>query len=283
MSLLRTVLALCATFLLSGCLQVDSLVSVKPDGSGTITLNVVMSREAVEQVRAISSGFSGLGDSNAKPRTFQLLDEAKLKLAATKMGEGVTLTSSKKVMMPDGGEGYIAVYSFPDINKVRINQNPSDAMPNVGGGGKKQKTENVKFKFVPGPPAILVINTPAEDPEKASKDKDKDKDDGKKEKENKRDKKDEFAGQILSQVLKDMKVTLAVEVEGKIVNTDADYITGNRVTMLDLDFNQLIADPAKAAELQKANPKSIEDVKKLMKGVPGVKVESKPSVRISFQ
>ncbi len=277
MKFARLLLAFCVALLFSGCLQVDSLVVVKPDGSGTVTLNVVMEREALEQVKALSSGFGSFNEKNP-PKAFELLDEAKLKLAASRMGEGVTFVSAKKVTTPDG-EGYNALYSFTDINKLKFNQNPSEAMPNVGGRVKTgQKAENVKFHFTSGSPATLVINTPAEDLDKAIDDADK-----KKKEKKPNDKKDEFAGQLLQQAMKNMKLTLVIQAEGKITKTDADYVDGNRVTMLDLDFNKLLADPVKVAELRKANPKSLEDVKKLMKGVEGVKVESKPSVAISFQ
>ena len=50
-----------------------------------------------------------------------------------------------------------------------------------------------------------------------------------------------------------------------------------------MDFNKLMANPAKFKALSKADPKTIEETKALVKGIDGIKVETKPSVSIQFQ
>lgn len=269
MNALRLLLALVAAFLFSGCLQVDSVVSVKSDGSGTVTQNVTMSKKAIEQIASIAQGFGGKKDG-AKQKSFDLLDEAKLKAAAAKMGNGVTFVSVKKISTEESS-GYVVVYAFKDINTLKVNQNPSDAIPDFGGAGKKEeKFEFMTFTFTKGSPASLVINTPGG----AIK--------PRKEKDGISDADAEKGIKMAQQMFKDMKLTIAVQVEGTIAETDAEHVAGNRITMAEMDFNKLLADPAKLKELTKAEPGSFEEAKRLMKGVNGIKVETKSAVKVKF-
>jgi hypothetical protein len=60
-------------------------------------------------------------------------------------------------------------------------------------------------------------------------------------------------------------------------------VAGNRTTLMEMDFNKIMANPAKFKELSKANPKTVEETKALVKGIDGIKVETKPAVSIQFQ
>lgn len=282
--LLRSLLALVVAVAFSGCLQVESLVSVKPDGSGTVTQTVVMSKATIEQIQQMMGGLvKGLGDAlgggNAKPpeqKPFELLDESKLKENAVKMGEGVTLVSAKK-MSTATGEGYVATYAFKDINHLKLDQNPGSSMPEVKGEGVESKTvaEQVTFQFTKGKTAHLVIKNPES---KLTADKKKDK-----KPEPDAPGGDEMAMAMMQQMFKDMRVNVAVEVDGKIVKTDAEHVTGSRATLMEMDFNKLIANPEKFKALSKAQPKTLEETKALVKGVDGIRVETKPKVMIDFQ
>src|SRR5580765_7106256 len=110
MNSLRTLaLALLAVLGVTGCLQVDKVVKLKPDGSGTVEETVVMSKEVIAQMRQMTSGLGALGGdkpaaSGAAP-AFNLMDEKKLREAAGKMGVGVTFVSAKPVTTASG-EGF---------------------------------------------------------------------------------------------------------------------------------------------------------------------------------
>lgn len=293
---LRVLSAILAALLLAGCFQSEIVISVKPDGSGTVTETMLMSKTMVDQMKQMVDGFGkGFGEaakeagSNAKgtaevatsSKGFDLLDEKKLKEAAAKMGEGVTFVSAKK-HSTDKGEGYIAKYAFTDINKLRIDENRSDALPQGGGldaePKKDTKAEPITFQFKKGKVAELIIKNPATGAE-AEVDKTKTEEPAKEETPGG----EEMAMMMMQQMFKDMKLTVAVEVAGKIVKTDAEHVAGSRVTLLEMDFNKLMANPAKFKELSKANPKTIEETKALVKGIDGVKAETKPSVSVQFQ
>lgn len=281
-SLAPVALALLAVFGLTACIQVDKLVKLKPDGSGTVEETVVMSKEMVAQMKQMSAGLSAFGgekpaDGAAAP-AFSLMDEKKLRAAAEKMGEGVTFVSAKPVTTATG-EGFTAIYAFTDISKLKVSQDMGDNLPQQGGSGvnvrSKSDSDPVTFQFAKGSPAMLTINTaqPKEaDLAKAQKNQAAKPEGG-----------EEMATMMMQQMLKDMKMSLVVEFAGAISQTNAEHVNGSRVTLMEMDFNKLLADPVKFKELSRAQPKTIQDARALMKGVDGIKAETQPKVTVKFQ
>ena len=276
MKLRSLLLALSTAFFFSGCFQIDKSVQVKPDGSGTITETVTMGSEMLTQMKAMASGFGDAAAAGGKPKAFELLDEAKLKEDAKKMGEGVTLVSSKKIREKDR-EGYVATYAFADINKVKLSTNP----PDIGGAGAmkmtgKSDTEPVTFAFTKGKTAELTVTTPAMKPA-AAKSKDEAAADAT------QDAMNEAMLPMMQQMFKDMRMSMSVEVVGKITATNAENKEGSRVTMLDVDFNKILADPAKLKAMAKIKDPNSAEAKAFLKTIPGMKVELANPVKISFQ
>ena len=213
MKTLRLLLpALLFTLGLSGCLQIEKVVKLKPDGSGTIEETVVMSKASIAQMEQMAAGFGGFGDKKAdKPaKGFEVMDEKKLKAAAAGMGEGVTFVSAKKIDS-ETGSGFTAVYAFTDISKVKLDQNPGESMPTPdamkSAPKPEQKKEPVTFKFTKGSPAELVLKMPQPDFKKEPKP------------EQPAGMEDMAMG-MMKQIMKDMKVKMTVEVAGKITETD---------------------------------------------------------------
>ncbi len=83
--------------------------------------------------------------------------------------------------------------------------------------------------------------------------------------------------------MKDMNAKFEIRVDGKITNTNATHVDGNTITIFDIDFAQLISDKDKLEEFKKFNPKSFEEVKKLVSDIPGIKVELNKEVYIEFE
>ena len=275
-TLLSTLAAALFTLGLSGCLQVEKVVKLNTDGSGTIEETVMMSKAGLAQMQQMAAGFGeAAGKKEGQPaKGFELMDETKLQAAAEKMGEGVKFVSAKKIET-ETSSGFVATYAFTDINKVKLDQNPSDALPTPGGvkggegpGGKK--TEPVTFKLTKGSPAELIVKMPAPDMKAGAK---KEQPAGM----------EDMAMQMMQQMFKDMKISMAVEVAGAIKETNAEYKDGSRVTLMEMDFNKLLADPEKFKKLAKENPKTLQETKALMKGIDGVKAETAPEVTIKFQ
>jgi hypothetical protein len=280
-------LALVAVFGITGCLQVEKIVKLRPDGSGTIEETVVISKAFATQMKEMTAGFGVLGgDGGGKPAaggaapSFNLMDEGKLKEAAAEMGEGVAFVSAKPVTTASG-EGFTATYAFKDINTVKLSRDMNDAMPKTEGPGLsiKPKTgkqeEPITFEFVKGAPASLTVKLPP--PDLAAKDEPKTSEPAQPAGG------DEMAMMMMREMFKDMKMSASIEVAGKIAQTNAAFAEGSRVTLMEMDFNKVLANPEKFKALSKAQPKSLADAEALLKGVEGVKIETQPKVTVKFQ
>ena len=277
MKLRSLAIALIASISLTGCFQIDKNVQVKPDGSGTITETVTMGSAMISQMKAMASGFGdAAGGAGEKAKGFELLDEAKLKEEAKKMGDGVTFVSAKKITAPDR-EGYTAIYAFTDINKLKLSTNP----PDIGGGGamkinSKGESEPVTFTLTKGNTNELTVTTPAM---KAGAVKSKEEVAA----DATQDAMNEAMMPMMQQMFKDMRMAMSVEVVGKITATNAANKEGSKVTMLDVDFNKILADPAKMKAMTKIKDPNSAEAKAFLKTIPGIKVETTNPVKISFQ
>ena len=271
--------ALLALCFLSACLQQEKVIKLKTDGSGTVEETMVMSKEVIAQMKQMTDGLGALlqgkGKTDGGGTPFQVLDEKKLRDAAERMGDGVTFVSAKPLTTPTG-EGYTAVYAFTDINKLKIDENPGANLP--GGDNpamkmaNKGKKEPVKFEFTKGAPASLTVKMPQPKPGDLPKERPQKSPGG-----------EEMALMMMQQMFKDMKVSLAIEVAGRIVQTNAEYKDAARVTLMEMDFNKVLANPEKLKALGQAQPKTIEEAKALVKGTEGIKAETQPVVTIKFQ
>jgi hypothetical protein len=271
-----TFLAMMTAFLVTGCIDVEKVITVNSDGSGTVTETVVLAKAAIASLKEASAQVAknrpgkAKGEPAASP--FKLVDEKKLREAAGRMGDGVTLISTKAVTHAKG-EGYTAVYAFHDIRTLKLNQNPLDSMIEVNVGEERvEKPENITFDFIKGAPAKLVVKSapsgpPVNEGQSAAS----------------AGRPDEMGGQMLQQILKDMRVAISIRIEGTITDTDAEYHDDARVTLMDIDFNKVLADREKMKALLKANPDTFEKTKTLVRGIEGLKIETKPAVTIKFQ
>jgi hypothetical protein len=256
-------------------LQEEKVVKLKADGSGTVEETMVMSTAVIAQMKQMADGFGALAQGKKDAAApFTIMDEKKLREAADKMGDGVTFVSAKPITTPTG-QGYTAIYAFTDINNLKIEENPSENMPGADAAaklGKKSKKEPVKFEFTKGAPATLTVKMPQPKNEDLPKDRPATPAGG-----------EDMAAMMMQQMFKDMKISLAIEVAGRIVQTNAEYKDGSRVTLMELDFNKVLADPEKFKALTAAQPKTIEEAKALIKGTDGIKAETQPEVTIKFQ
>ncbi len=87
----------------------------------------------------------------------------------------------------------------------------------------------------------------------------------------------------MRQFFQEMRIRLAVEVNGNIVDTDASYRDGSAVTLVDLDFGKLVQDEGLFRKVLASQPKTLEDMKSLDSGVPSLKVEPKDRLNVRFR
>jgi hypothetical protein len=260
----------------SGCINSLTNIKVRPDGSGTIDQTLSMTAEAAKQIAALGAGF---GDPSAKKKEGDDLpdffSEQSMKDAAGKLGEGVVFVSSKPIKSGDR-VGRVATYQFADITKLRIDQKPQtgDDMP-----GAKAGAEDVLFKFgkLPAGTSQLTVVFPEPDfTKKKDKDKDADEDD-----EDEKKTPDAAQLEMMKKIFDGLKVSIDVTVLGNIVKTNSPYVQGSTVTLLEMDFSQVMANNEMLSKL--GNPKSLEEAKALLKNVKGFKINLDREVAIEFK
>jgi predicted RNA-binding protein Jag len=252
-----------ATF--PGCIEISTLISIQTDGSGTVEETVLLSREIIEMITELEKAFA---TDTTEYKPFDFYDENELKVQASQFGEEVRYISSKKISR-ENKEGYLVMYEFRDLNKVRINQNPNSRVRLESFDDETEVQEEfITFSYISGQPSEIRIQMPAEDMIGDSNDNDIE--------DSFRQDIEQDTAQIneqLSRIFQDLKIAMEVEVEGNISRTNADYIEGSRITLLDIDFGKLVDNPDKLKEFREADPQNFEQVKTIIKSIPGIKVD----------
>lgn len=266
MRVLRLMLVLAAVVGLTACLDSTTLVKLKPDGSGTVEQTTLVNTAALK----------GLGGGSARTST-PMSDRAELEKTAARMGKGVRLVSMEPVKNAGGFEGTKAIFAFDDINQIEISQDPG--MADAIGAGQGKAESPVKFTLARnGGTSTLSIDF-ADRPAGAAKPTEQAAAPG--------DMPD-FTNPMIMGMLKTMfqgfKINIDLEVVGAIVKTNAEYVTGPRITLLQMDMAALLADEAKLKALQgKIGPgASFTEIKPYLKDIKGIKIDG-PSIKVEFR
>ena len=270
MKALKIIVLLTLLLALMGCFESIVLLRVNKDGSGTIEETVVVSDAFMELMKSFGGEEEGEGQEQDP------IDEQELTEKAASMGEGVRYVSAEPVKT-ERGSGYKAIYSFSDINDVRINQNPGENVspPPVGGEEEGPVEEWLRFNFSRGRTPTLEIIYPQDVADEMDQEESA-------EGEADMDTNPEMM-EMMRELYQDMHIRIAVEVNGEIVETNASYVDGSTVTLMDIDFAKILEDEQKFKELMNANPETVEEMKELVKDNPGIKVEIEEAIRIRFR
>jgi len=270
---IRLVALVAAAALTSGCITALTNIKVRPDGSGTIDQTLSMTAEAAKQVAELASGF---GDPSAKKKEAdglpEFFSEQSMKEAASKLGEGVVFVSSKPIATP-GRVGRVATYQFADITKVRIDQKPQTG--DVPGAGDSEGKEDVLFRFTRQPAGTSQLTVLFPEPDFGKKKA------GEAEDEDEKKTPDPQQLEMMKKIFEGLRVSIDVTVLGNIVKTNSPYVQGSTVTLLEMDFSQVLANDALMSRLNQ--PKSLEEAKAMLKDVKGFKINLDREVAIEFK
>ncbi|MDO8678282.1 MAG: hypothetical protein Q7R30_06925 [Acidobacteriota bacterium] len=264
---IRILLAIVTSVVLTGCINSTTLIKVKADGSGTVEQTTLMN------VRAMKSMMPGMQQSGQAPN---VVNRADLEKTAARMGKGVRLLSAEPTKNDNGFEGVKAIFEFDDINQIQVSQDP-----NTGGGGDARlsteptKDDPVKFKLTrTGSTSVLTINFTdkpggGDTPSQAG---------------DMPDLTNPMIMGMIKSMMQGFKINIGLEVLGSIVKTNAEYVDGPRITLLEMDLEALLADEAKFKALQgKLGPDaSLSEVKPYLKDIKGIKIDG-PSISVEFK
>jgi hypothetical protein len=269
MTRVRCFLCVMAAVVTSGCLSSTTLVRVQPDGSGTIEQVLLVNAQTAKMML----GGLGIQDPSAPAPA---VNEANLQRAAERMGPGVRLLSAEPARQGTF-EGSRAVFAFNDITTLRLD--PDAAMAGATSGmAERSASSPVTFQFTrAGGTSRLTVAfdedavemTPQEGEETAvppgmfS---------------------DPQVLQMMRAMFAGLRMSIDIEVDGTIVRTNADHVSGSRITLLDLDLDALTADEAVLKDLQdRMGPNlSVAQLRPFLKNVRGLKIND-PVVTIEFR
>jgi hypothetical protein len=240
----------------SACFQFATVLTLKTDGTGTIQQRLLFSQAAVAQLRQFAA-LSGGGPE------FDPLSERQARDAAATLGPGVTYVSSTPIDSSEG-VGRDIIYAFTDINQLSLDQAPpppgsAPAPPQGAAAGAR-----VTFKLTrqAGGRSLLTIALP-ELPVSGSN--------------------TPSAEQVamLKPMLAGARVSIEIEPAGTLVSTSSPYVTGRRVTLLDVSADALFKDDTLLQRLQAAS--SPEEAKTILKSIRDLKLNLDPELTIEFE
>ena len=265
----------------SGCVTSDTLIKLNPDGSGAVVQKTLMSTEMIGQLTTMMQGLAQqmVGNEAAQKamKMPELFSEKDARARAAKMGEGVSFVSSRKITV-EGMEGQEATYAFRDVTKLKLNEKPET--PSMAGlqassSGSGGET-TFRFSRLPNghsqltaifsqrPSKEASCEESVTEPRKATKTPTA---------EQLEQAKKFFAG---------FRIGMAVEVQGNLVKTNSVYQEGPKVTLLEMDFSELLSNDTLLQEAAAIKGQNLEEAKELLKGLKGFKINLDPEVKIEF-
>lgn len=118
------IIAVTAILMFAGCVKNETVVKINKDGSGYVIVTKLFSREVADmiasQMQQMGPRMARMSGGNSKEQVKDpFYDEKTIKKSARTYGPTVKFVKAKKINMA-GSKGYVAVYSFKDINDVFI-------------------------------------------------------------------------------------------------------------------------------------------------------------------
>ena len=267
---------------LNSCLQNEMTITVKADGSGTVVEETVFGA----QMSAMMGGLGGLGGEAGAPQENpldEMFSKDKAKEKAAKMGEGVTVAKVEKIDK-DGKKGGRVTYAFKDINKLKLGLGSGmDALDSMGPPGadgegeegeKEEIEDPVQFKLE-GKKLTVILPQPDKDAKAPDVEIP--------EKEEEKSPEDAQAEAMAKAMFADMKISVKLVIEPGIEKCDASHVDGNTITLMEMNFGELMKNEKGMKLLDQMEDKSPQEVAKLVEGIDGVSFESKEKITVDMK
>lgn len=253
----------------TGCMDLDTEVYVRKDGSAAVSQSVVFSPEF--------AGLMALGGD-------ELVDEPSLRSRAEQMGDGVEYLGANEISRQDGSRGYVARYGVADIADLALTGNLVFA-PAPGGNGRlgAWASDGVlwNFQFAPGNEPVLSIvhEWPEEGGDTGGANSGSDAPAGGN---------DALADWLMKSMFEDLRMRVHVRVDGSITESNARYMSPeeSHITLLSMDFAQLMANGEGSAWLEELGRGSREEtaarVARLGDESTYIRVDTQRVIRVKF-
>jgi hypothetical protein len=263
----RVALVLCAVGL-SGCLTSNVLVTVRPDGSGTVEYTTILRPAALAAFEKLLApdvaAARPAGPDMADPRRWRAQD---------RIGREVRLLSAKPIKTAET-DGWMLTYEFDDVRALDVDLIP--LMPGmqgfygiaakergastrvrmsldaIAGGMERLSIRFPRFDMDPGaePPASWASGTP-----------------------------DDMAA--LRDVMRGARLTLAVQTDTPLVRTNSPFRDGDRVTLFHADIPQALF--SRQIGTLVTTPATFDELLTSFSDLPGVTLAREREITLDFR
>lgn len=270
---------------LTGCLQSATTFIIKKDGTARIVDTMLYSPRFISMMEEMGN----MGRDSADQKEFNLYDEEKIAGEAADFGEGVTFDRFEE-LTKGSLKGYVAYYDVSDVTMLKIQKErgtkkiKEDSGDKVNVGDEKAPDDPVTIAYSDG---VLTIMNPLNIPEEDES--------GEPAEEMAEQEEEEASEQevlqqldMMSGFMRGLRFSVAIEVDGDIDETNATYVDGSRITLMMMDFSEMIKvweeNPEAFKEFDMVEDKNIAHFKELLKAYPNnaIQMEFEEEVTVKF-
>jgi hypothetical protein len=252
------------------CFSSQTVVKLHPDGAGTIEQVNLVNTAMIGMAAGMMGGDSAKGGST--PKVDEMFNEEQLKQQAAQLGAGVRFVSSERITQ-NGMQGARAVYAFDNVATL--------TMGSIGGKSREASADTapqMQFALTKSGPDLSRLTISFPDPKGAATSHPTP---GAESAETQPIPPEALA--MVRSMFAGARIGVDIEVDGRIVKTNAPASNGARATLVEVDFGELLSDPARFQALQSLKPGTdFGTVRKALEGAKGVKFPLTPTVTIDF-
>lgn len=257
---------------LSGCFQVEQVITLLPDGSGTIEETMMISRKIADSMAAFAGGMAEQGDTAAPTPPPSFFKDEEIQKRAEGFGPDTRFIKMERLKNPQF-EGYKAVYSFKNINNLRIDA-PAGGMSGQAGAGNGAPVKATEFIFKAGKNATLLVKhhaaaapavkEPVQGAEPAAQPGSGDL-------------------EMLRQMFAGMRIATTLVIKGNVVESNATHRSGTAITLAEIDFGKILDKPELLAKMAALPPGDQAAAMEMIKSFPGMKIDMNDEMRVVFK
>lgn len=255
-----------------GCVDMSATYHVRSDGSGTLTEQVTVPPQIAQMMKKMGEA------SDSSESSGDMFSEEDARARADTL-QGLSFVSAENISGPSG-EGGKVVYKFENLNDLQYTPTPDEAIEE---GAMQEDDEssdplsNMELTFQGGSPATLTITLPRQSTDDLSL--------GMETPGDEEGPPSEQEIQMARMMLSQSGFRLAVSVDGEIVETNATRRSGSTVTLVDMNFSELVKDSTAFRDLVVGGeePESPQAAIEDLNSKPGLFIETKETVKIRFE
>ena len=282
--MLRTILTLACSVGVAGCLTSNVLVTVRPDGTGTIEHTTTLRPSAMAQLEQLLApeitdpSVPGAASGRLSGQTLTAPQDsptAPQNSSAWRWGRSVRMRSTRPLNGADS-VGWKTIYDFDDVTSLGVDLMPFTpglrAFYSVAAKEKERRaTTELQMSVEPIADGVERLTVhfprfamdPAAEPPAAA-----------------------VSGSAaemaaLREVLRGSRITVAIQTESPLLRTNSPHREDNRVTLFDADLQQALF--SKQVSMLASTPSSFEEFLSALSDLPGVTLARDHDVTLEYQ